>query len=54
MIRKSPEGRVFDNFYNAMNGQFLQLSANEWLYVFGEFRARENGHRLLVLRLRFG
>jgi hypothetical protein len=54
ILEKGPDGRVFDNHYNAMNGQFLPLSRKEWLYVFGEFRNMENVHRTLCLRLAFG
>lgn len=52
MVHKSPGGKLFDNHYNAMNGQFLPLSKTEWLYIFGEFRHKENVHRTLALRLK--
>lgn len=54
ILEKGPDGRLFDNHYNAMNGQFLQLSRTKWLYVFGEFRNKENVHRTLAVRLAFG
>lgn len=55
ILEKGPDGRLFDNHYNAMNGQFLRLSRTEWLYVFGEFRqnSKENVHRTLAVRLAF-
>ncbi|MFN0167149.1 MAG: sialidase family protein [Bryobacteraceae bacterium] len=52
LIQKSPEGRVFDNYYNAMNGHFLPVGRAEWLYVFGEFRHKENVHRTLAVRVK--
>lgn len=54
ILEKGPDGKLFDNHYNAMNGQFLRVSAKEWLYVFGEFRHKENVHRTLAVRLAFG
>jgi len=53
ILDKGPDGRVFDNHYNAMNGQFLPLSGAEWIYLFGEFRHKEDVHRTLAVRLRF-
>ena len=53
MLQQSPEGRPYDNYYNAMNGQFLRLSKHEWIYLFGEFRAKEKQHRMMMLRLRY-
>jgi hypothetical protein len=53
MLQQSPEGNPYDNYYNAMNGQFLRLSKNEWIYLFGEFRAKEKQHRMMLLRLRY-
>jgi len=56
ILEKGPDGRLFNNHYNAMNGQFLRLSRTQWLYVFGEFRQndKENVHRTLAVRLAFG
>jgi len=56
ILEKGPDGRLFDNHYNAMNGQFLRLSRADWLYVFGKFRqnTKENVHRTLAVRLAFG
>ncbi len=52
LLQKSPEGKAFDNYYNAMNGHFLSVGPGEWLYVFGEFRNKENVHRTLAVRVR--
>lgn len=52
LLQKSPEGKAFDNYYNAMNGHFLRTGKNEWLYCFGEFRHKENIHRTLAVRVR--
>jgi hypothetical protein len=55
IVQRDHEGNPFNNHYCAMNGKFLQLSENEYLYVFGFF-----GHdfepklqRILAVRLRF-
>lgn len=50
-IQKDPEGMPFTNYYNAMNGQFLQLNEREWLYIFGQFDVKEKVYRLLSCRL---
>lgn len=51
LIQKDPEGRPFTNYYNAMNGQFLQLNQREWLYIFGQFDVKEKVFRILSCRL---
>ena len=48
--QRDPEGNPFDNYYNAMNGQFLQIGPREWIYLFGEFSVKRNLHRILMLR----
>jgi hypothetical protein len=53
ILEKGPDGRLFDNHYNAMNGQFLRVAATEWRYIFGEFRHQENVHRTLEVRFSF-
>jgi hypothetical protein len=50
--QRDPEGKPFDNHYNAMNGQFVQTGERDWVYVFGQFSVRTNVHRMLMLRLR--
>ena len=46
-----PEGHKFDNYYNVMNGQFLQKSPNQWIYLFGQFSVKSNVHRVLAFDL---
>lgn len=48
--QRDPDGNPFDNYYNAMNGQFLQTGAREWIYLFGQFDVKRNIHRVLMLR----
>jgi hypothetical protein len=48
--QRDPEGKPFDNYYNAMNGQFLQTGPREWMYLFGQFSVKHNVHRILALR----
>lgn len=50
--QRDPQGKPFDNHYNAMNGQFVQTGEREWVYVFGQFSVKTNVHRMLMLRLR--
>ncbi len=47
--QRDPAGRIFDNYYNAMNGQFISIDENRCIYVFGQFHHRENIHRVLAL-----
>ena len=51
IVQFAPDGQPFDNYYNAMNGQFVPLAANRWLYVFGHFDHPRNRHRVLFLEL---
>ncbi|MFN0168057.1 MAG: sialidase family protein [Bryobacteraceae bacterium] len=44
-----PEGRPFENYYNAMNGQFLPLGGNRWLYLFPQFSVKRKIHRMLAV-----
>lgn len=48
--QRDPDGKPFDNYYNAMNGQFLQTGPREWIYLFGQFSVKTNVHRILMLR----
>ncbi len=50
-IQKDPEGKPFRNYYNAMNGQFLKIKDNQWLYIFGNFEKENNVYRLLSCKI---
>jgi hypothetical protein len=50
-IQRDPEGKPFKNYYNTMNGQFLKINKNEWLYIFGHFDRDNNIYRILCCRL---
>lgn len=51
MTQKDPEGTPFDNYYNAMNGRFIQTGPSEWYYVFGQFDVKRDIHRTLMVRI---
>jgi hypothetical protein len=51
IIQKDPEGNSFNNYYNAMNGQFLKLTDNEWLYIFGQFDKEKEIYRILSCKV---
>ena len=51
VVQKDPEGRSFDNYYNTMNGQFVQTGLREWVYLFGQFDVKHNVHRVLSLQV---
>ncbi|RIH65292.1 exo-alpha-sialidase [Mariniphaga sediminis] len=51
IIQKDPEGNQFNNYYNAMNGQFLKLTDNEWLYIFGQFDKENEVYRILSCKI---
>jgi hypothetical protein len=51
VFQHDPEGRPFDNYYNAMNGQFQKVGKDEWLYIFGQFDVKRNLHRILAVRV---
>jgi len=51
-LQRDPDGRPFDDHYNAMNGQFVPLpQPGEWLYVFGQFAVRQRVYRILAAHL---
>lgn len=54
MKQKDPEGTPFDNYYNAMNGRFIQISTTEWYYVFGQFDVERDIHRILMIAIETG
>ena len=49
VFHRNPDGEPFDNYYNAMNGQFLQLDEHRALYVFGYFQYHQDRHRTLCV-----
>ena len=51
IIQRDPEGNPFDNYYNTMNGQFLELKNNEWLYLFGQFDKEREIYRILSCKV---
>jgi len=51
LVQRDPEGRPFDNHYNAMNGQFVPLDSHRALYVFGQFDVARRVFRILSLDL---
>lgn len=53
MIQHQPGGKPFDYYYNAMNGYFVTLAPNRWLYTFGHFDYLHNGHRVLSFELEY-
>lgn len=52
-LQHDPDGHPFTNHYNAMNGQFVQLSEREWLYTFGQFDVANKRHRILAVGIQF-
>ena len=48
---RDPEGVAYDNYYNAMNGQWVRLDEQRALYVFGYFQHQQNRHRVNALLL---
>jgi len=51
LVQQAPDGGPFDNYYNAMNGQFIQLRKNQWMYAFGQFDVKRKLHRMLAFTL---
>ena len=51
LVQQAPDGGSFDNYYNAMNGQFVELRKNQWLYGFGQFDVKRKLHRMLAFTL---
>ena len=49
LVQKDPSGRIFDNYYNVMNGQFLKIGENKWMYTFGHFEYVADRHRVLSI-----
>lgn len=50
-LQQDPAGMPFDNYYNAINGQFLQLEEGRWMYLFGHFDHPRDRHRILCFEL---
>ena len=53
MAQNDPEKMPFDNYYNVMNGRFIQTGDREWFYIFGQFDVKRDIHRILLGRIRF-
>jgi len=51
LVQQAPDGGLFDNYYNTMNGQFVQLRDNQWMYGFGQFDVKRKLHRMLAFTL---
>jgi hypothetical protein len=47
----APDQTPFDNYYNAMNGQFIRLGDKHWMYTFGNFDVKRKAHRMLAFEL---
>lgn len=50
VVQHDPEGRPFDNHYNAMNGQFIHLSGGDYLYAFAQFGVKSKVYRVLAIK----
>ena len=53
MIQHQPNGKLYNNYYNAMNGYFVTLAPNRWLYTFGHFDYVGNGHRVMSFQIEY-
>ncbi len=51
VLQHDPEGSPFDDYYSAMNGEFIDAGNHEWVYIFGQFSVRHNRHRILAVTL---
>jgi hypothetical protein len=51
---RDPEGNLYDNYYNAMNGTFVRLSEGHAMYVFGQFDVKRGIHRVNAVKLSWG
>ncbi len=51
LITRHPSGKSFQRYYDTMNGNFVQLAPNRWLYVFGNFNHAEKLDPTLALEL---
>ena len=49
IFHRDPQGEPFDNYCNAMNGQFVRLDERRALYVFGHFQYQQDRHRTLCV-----
>jgi hypothetical protein len=51
VLQHDPDGRAFDDYYNTMNGEFLQIAPRRWFYIFGQFSVKHNVHRILAIQV---
>ncbi len=49
-VQHDPQGVPFDNHYNAMNGQFVQIAAKEYVYAFAQFSMQSKVYRVLAIK----
>ena len=47
--QRDPHGNAFTNYYNTLNGQFVELGDRKSLYVFGQFDLKAKRHRILCV-----
>jgi len=52
MIQHQPSGQPFNYYYNAMNGYFVPLDPDRWMYTFGHFDWLRGRHHVLSFELR--
>lgn len=53
-LQHGPTGDPFDNYYHVMNGRFVPLGGEQFLYVFGHFEYARDGHRVYAVTLSVG
>lgn len=51
VIQYDPEGKPFKDYYNVMNGQFVETDDGTWLYQFGQFDKTNQIYRILSLSI---
>ncbi len=51
LVTRHPSGKPFQRYYDPMNGNFVKLEPNRWLYVFGHFNHAEKLDPTLALEL---
>lgn len=51
LVQRDPQGRPFTNHYSAMNGQFVPVTEDRTLYVFGQFDVADKVYRVLAVEL---
>jgi hypothetical protein len=54
LVTRTPAGKPFKRYYDVMNGKFVKLAPDRWLYVFGNFNHTEKLDPTFVLELEEG